>query len=124
MKSHVWILDHGVFNTKNYLSNNVKISNFAFKLLRDFIKISIFIFKGLFIKRKFFLQKYFCFGKTYFLPKKLKIFILMAFLVKQNQKVELLHSLSKTNKRGSIGLNQLVGFNEKFKMFFFKVYLF
>ena len=92
MKSHVWIFrPWGGLNTKNYLSNNVKISNFAFKLLRDFIKISIFIFKGLFIKRKKnFFTKIFLFRKTYFLPKKLKIFILMAFLVKQNQKVELL----------------------------------
>ena len=47
----------------------------------------------------------------------------MAFL-KQNQKVELLLVYQKTNKRGSIGLNQLVGFNENSKNSFSKSHLF
>ena len=56
----------GGLNTKNYLSNNVKISNFTIRLLKDFIKINIFIFKSLFIKKKILLQKHFCLRKCYF----------------------------------------------------------
>lgn len=108
----------GGLNTKDYLSNNVKISNFSFKLLRDFIKISIFIFKGLFIKKKKFFYKNIFISENVLFTKKIKDFYFNGIFSKTKSKGRIVASLSKTNKRGSIGLNQLVGFNEKFKILF------
>ena len=113
----------GGLNTNNYLSNDVKILNFTSQLLRDFIKINIFIFKGLFIRRKKFFYKNIFVSENVIFTKKIKDFYFNGFFSKTKSKVRIVTSLSETNKKGPIGLNQLVGFNEKFKMLFHSLFI-
>lgn len=107
----------GGLDINNFIKIEFKLVNFIIKLFKDFLFIILFIFKGLFYKkRKIFFKNIFIQEKI-FLDKKVKDFYFNGIFNKTKNKQRLYVSINKNNEK-TLDLNSLLNFEDRTKAFF------